>query len=66
MWQKKVSFYIEKVWEEWCYSSYENFAIFYILSNFSPLIFNMRMPEETHFQYYTIETLTGVRFLGFF
>ncbi|CAH3019915.1 unnamed protein product, partial [Porites evermanni] len=26
----------------------------------------MRTPEETYFQYYTIETLSSVRFLGFF
>ena len=63
---EKSLFLYWKVLEEWWYSSYENPAIFYILSNISPLIFKMRTPEETNFQYYTIETLTGVRFLGFF
>ena len=39
---------------------------FLSLEIFFPLIFKMRTPEETHFQYYIIETLTSVRFLGFF
>lgn len=44
-------------------------SFFYSWTHFlfqCPLSLKMRMPEERHFPYYTIESPTGVLFLGFF
>ena len=50
MWQKKLSFYIAKVWGGWWYSSHENPAFLNIFSNPLAIFVKMRTPEETHFR----------------
>ena len=62
---RKVSFYIVKVWKGWWYSSHENPAIFNILRNFFPLSFRCGRPRKHIFNITPLKRLLVSVFLAF-